>query len=253
MVGCFLNFLGVGMGSKNKGGKMHDDKNCTKAGDFLLKLCHSVTSVLSEATHHDINFSPMVQKISKTCLKPDIGCFVLFDGAFAGLVVINFTAEAAMEVYSQYLINMGLPKEELATVYTSDEVGNVMGELMNQILGDFTSKVSQELRTSITQSQPKMLTLNRQVRISVNAHLDKPHAYRVSFYTEKNNIFYMELAMDNTEFVQMQEFIPQTDVNPDKILADVEAQKELKQETKPAAEETMSASDADDLLASLGL
>ena len=240
------------MGSKNKSAKMYEEKDSTRAGDFLLKLCHSVTSVLSEATHHDINFSPMVQKISKTCLKPDIGCFVLFDGAFAGLVVINFTAEAAMEVYSQYLINMGLPKEELATVYTSDEVGNVMGELMNQILGDFTSKVSQELRTSITQSQPKMLTLNRQVRISVNAHLDKPQAYRVSFYTEKNNIFYMELAMDNTEFVQMDEFIPQMDVNPDEILANVEAQKEHKQEVKPV-EENMSASDADDLLASLGL
>ncbi|WP_406041173.1 DUF3334 family protein [Succinimonas sp.] len=240
------------MGSKKKCAKMYEEKDSTRAGDFLLKLCHSVTSVLSEATHHDINFSPMVQKISKTCLKPDIGCFVLFDGAFAGLVVINFTAEAAMEVYSQYLINMGLPKEELATVYTSDEVGNVMGELMNQILGDFTSKVSQELRTSITQSQPKMLTLNRQVRISVNAHLDKPQAYRVSFYTEKNNIFYMELAMDNTEFVQMDEFIPQTDVNPDEILANVEAQKEHKQEVKPV-EENMSASDADDLLASLGL
>ncbi len=240
------------MGSKKKCAKMYEEKDSTRAGDFLLKLCHSVTSVLSEATHHDINFSPMVQKISKTCLKPDIGCFVLFDGAFAGLVVINFTAEAAMEVYSQYLINMGLPKEELATVYTSDEVGNVMGELMNQILGDFTSKVSQELRTSITQSQPKMLTLNRQVRISVNAHLDKPQAYRVSFYTEKNNIFYMELAMDNTEFVQMDEFIPQADVNPDEILANVEAQKEHKQEVKPV-EENMSASDADDLLASLGL
>ena len=240
------------MGSKKKSAKMYEEKDSTRAGDFLLKLCHSVTSVLSEATHHDINFSPMVQKISKTCLKPDIGCFVLFDGAFAGLVVINFTAEAAMEVYSQYLINMGLPKEELATVYTSDEVGNVMGELMNQILGDFTSKVSQELRTSITQSQPKMLTLNRQVRISVNAHLDKPQAYRVSFYTEKNNIFYMELAMDNTEFVQMDEFIPQMDVNPDEILANVEAQKEHKQEVKPV-EENMSASDADDLLASLGL
>ena len=55
------------------------DKKKKKKGvftntDFLLKLCHSVSSVLSEATHHDINFSPMVQNISKTCLKPDIGC-----------------------------------------------------------------------------------------------------------------------------------------------------------------------------------
>ncbi len=128
--------------------------------DILLKLCHSVSSVLTEATRHEVNYSPMVQRISKTCLRPDIGCFVLFDGAFSGLVVINFTASAALEVYQNYLMNMGIPKEELATLHTSDEVGNVMGELMNQILGDFTNKVSQELQTSISQSQPRRTTIN---------------------------------------------------------------------------------------------
>ena len=65
--------------------------------DILYKLCNSVTGVLTEATHHEINYSPMVQRIGKTCLRPDIGCFVLFDGAFSGLVVINFTAAAALE------------------------------------------------------------------------------------------------------------------------------------------------------------
>lgn len=240
------------MGTKMK---ENNDGTIIKTTDFLLKLCHSVTSVLTEATHHDINFSPMVQKINKTCLKPDIGCFVLFDGAFSGLVVINFTGDAAMEVYSNYLLNMGLPKEELATVYTSDEVGNVMGELMNQILGDFTSKISQDLHTSITQSQPKMLTLNRQVRISVNANLDKPKAHRVSFYTEKNNIFYMELAMDDTNFVQMDDFTPQTEVNPDEILANVAAAQNSENQKKEQKFEQSSGSqdNADDLLASLGL
>ena len=62
--------------------------------DILLKLCHSVSSVLTEATRHEVNYSPMVQRIGKTCLRPDIGCFVLFDGAFSGLVVINFSQDA---------------------------------------------------------------------------------------------------------------------------------------------------------------
>ena len=126
--------MGKDKKNKNKG------KQLIKTTDFLLKLCHSETSVLTEATHHEINFSPMVQRITKTFLKPDIGCFVLFDGAFSGLVVVNFTADAAMEVYANYLLNMGIPQEELASNYTSDEVANVMGELLNQILGDFTSK-----------------------------------------------------------------------------------------------------------------
>jgi multiple sugar transport system permease protein len=83
----------------------------------------------------------MVQKINKTSLKPDFGCFVLFDGGFTGLVVINFTAKAALEVYTNYMRNMGMPEEELAISHTSDEVGDVLGELMNQLVGDFTNKI----------------------------------------------------------------------------------------------------------------
>ena len=220
--------------------------------DILLKLCHSVSSVLTEATRHEVNYSPMVQRISKTCLRPDIGCFVLIDGAFSGLVVINFTASAALEVYQNYLMNMGIPKEELATLHTSDEVGNVMGELMNQILGDFTNKVSQELQTSISQSQPKMLTLNKQVLISVDTNLDRPQARRVSFFTEKNNIFYMELAMDKTEFIQLHDFERREDVDPDSLLRSV-ANGESLGSNGSAAPTPSSSDDHDDLLASLGL
>ena len=221
--------------------------------DILNKLCNSVTGVLTEATHHDINYSPMVQRISKTCLRPDIGCFVLFDGAFSGLVVINFTAAAALEVYQNYLMNMGIPREELATVHTSDEVGNVMGELMNQIVGDFTGKVSQELHSSINQSQPKMLTLNKQVRISVDTNLDRPQARRVSFYTEKNNIFYMELAMDKTEFIQLHDFERNEEMDTDRLIDNIDKGIAIGNNGSSNGD-TKSNNDAqDDLLASLGL
>ena len=78
--------------------------------DVLLSLCNSVTGVLSAATQTQVRFSGMVQRISKTCLKPDIGCFVLFDGGFSGLVVINFSAAAAMELYQSYMLTMGMPE-----------------------------------------------------------------------------------------------------------------------------------------------
>ena len=221
--------------------------------DILHKLCNSVTGVLTEATHHEINYSPMVQRIGKTCLRPDIGCFVLFDGAFSGLVVINFTAAAALEVYQNYLMNMGIPREELATVHTSDEVGNVMGELMNQIVGDFTGKVSQELHSSINQSQPKMLTLNKQVRISVDTNLDRPQARRVSFYTEKNNIFYMELAMDKTEFIQLHDFERFEEMDTDRLIDNIDKGIAIGNNGSSNGD-TKSNNDAqDDLLASLGL
>lgn len=179
--------------------------------DLLKTLCNSVSRVLTTATQKPIRYSGMVQKISKTCLKPDIGCFVLFDGGFSGLVVLNFSAQAAMELYESYLLNMGMAREELAVSYTSDEVSNVMGELMNQMVGDFTGRVERELQTHITQNQPKMLVINKQVTLSVGANLDAPEARRVSFFTGKNNIFYLELAVDRTEFIKIAEFDPEED------------------------------------------
>ncbi|WP_319554013.1 DUF3334 family protein [uncultured Vibrio sp.] len=216
--------------------------------DILLKLCQSVSGVLTSATSSQVNYSAMVQKIHKTSLKPDFGCFVLFDGGFTGLVVINFTAKAALEVYTNYMRNMGMPEEELAISHTSDEVADVLGELMNQLVGDFTNKIRKELQTNITQNQPKMLSLNKQVILQVDTNLDRPQARRVTFSTANNNIFYLELAMDKTEFIQLEEFEIAEDENPDDIL---EATR--KKMAEKEAQQSQATDDAIDLLNQLGL
>ncbi len=215
--------------------------------DLLRSLCNSVTKVLSIATQSEIRYSGMVQRISKTCLKPDIGCFVLFDGGFSGLVVINFSAQAAMELYETYMVNMGMGREGLATAHTSDEVSNVMGELMNQIVGDFTGKVARELQTHITQNQPKMLAINKQVMLSVDTNLDRPEARRVTFYTNRNNIFYLELAIDHTEFIKLNDFEAAEAPDPDEVLAQVGSEP-----PKPVAQ-AESTAEQDELLRSLGM
>ncbi|MET1279830.1 DUF3334 family protein [Vibrio navarrensis] len=218
--------------------------------DILLKLCQSVSGVLTSATSSQINYSAMVQKINKTSLKPDFGCFVLFDGGFTGLVVINFTAKAALEIYTNYMRNMGMPEEELAVLHTSDEVGDVLGELMNQLVGDFTNKIRKELQTNITQNQPKMLSLNKQVLLSVDTNLDRPQARRVTFSTENNNIFYLELAMDKTEFIQLEDFEVGEDENPDDILEMTQANMRSKQQNQSSSDDLDIASD---LLDELGI
>jgi CheY-specific phosphatase CheX len=216
--------------------------------DLLTTLCSSVTRVLTVASQSRITYSAMVQRITKVGLKPDIGCFVLFDGGFTGLVVLNFSAEAAMEIYERYMLSMGMPKSELASSFTSDEVANIMGELMNQIVGDFTGKVRSELHTNITQNQPKMLVLNKQVTLSVDTPLDRPEMRRVSFFTERNNIFYLELAIDRTEFIKLHDFEKTEDVDPDTLLEREQANK------SPAPQaEAIGADDADELLKSLGM
>lgn len=217
--------------------------------DILRSLCNSVTKVLSIATQSQIHYSGMVQRITKTCLKPDIGCFVLFDGGFSGLVVINFSAQAAMELYESYMLDMGMAKEGLASSHTSDEVSDVMGELMNQIVGDFTGKVERELQTHITQNQPRMLVLNKQVMLSVDTNLDNPEARRVTFFTGRHNIFYLELATDRTEFIRLYDFEPEKAPDPDELIA--QANRESRDST--IVSQQTPANDSDDLLRSLGM
>lgn len=216
--------------------------------DLLTSLCNSVTRVLNVATQSKIHYSAMVQKITKIGLKPDIGCFVLFDGGFSGLVVLNFDGETALEIYQKYMLTMGMPKSELATSFTSDEVANILGELMNQIVGDFTGKVRRELQTNITQNQPKMLVLNKQVTLSVDTPLDRPELRRVSFFTEKNNIFYLELAIDRTEFIKLHDFEAHEVPDPDALL-------EMQQSSQEDAVVSHSSGDDDndELLKSLGM
>jgi chemotaxis protein CheY-P-specific phosphatase CheC len=217
--------------------------------DILTTLCKSVTQVLSSATDSQISYSAMVQKISRTCLRPDIGCFVLFDGGFTGLVVTNFTAPSAMEIYGKYMRNMGMPESDIASSHLSDDVANVMGELMNQIVGDFTHKVREQLHTSITQNQPKMMAINKQVQISVDTTMDRPQARRVTFTTANQNIFYLELAMDKTEFIKLHDFDIETNLDPDDIIANEKTKSEQK---APSASQSDGDID-DDFMAELGL
>lgn len=218
--------------------------------DLLVSLCNSVTRVLNVATQSKVHYSGMVQRITKIGLKPDIGCFVLFDGGFTGLVVLNFAAETAMEIYERYMLHMGMPKSELASSHTSDEVANIMGELMNQIVGDFTGKVRRELQTNITQNQPKMLVLNKQIVLSVDTPLDRPEMRRVSFYTETGNVFYLELAIDRTEFIRLRDFDASEITDPDALL---EQQRAAQQQGGGAAAAASFDTDADELLKSLGM
>lgn len=218
--------------------------------DLLTSLCNSVTRVLNVATQSKIHYSAMVQRITKIGLKPDIGCFVLFDGGFSGLVVLNFAGNAALEIYEKYMLSMGMPKSELASSFSSDEVSNILGELMNQIVGDFTGKIRRELQTNITQNQPKMLVLNKQVMLSVDTPLDRPEIRRVSFFTENNNIFYLELAIDRTEFIKLHDFDSSEIIDPDALL-DMEQADQSK--AAPAATAPVVDDESDELLRSLGM
>ncbi len=178
-------------------------KKTRTTDDVLLILCKSVQKVLSQTTRTDIQYSPTVQKINKTCLKPDIGCFVLFEGAFSGLIIINLSAGAAVEIYQNYMRQMGFKENEISEQHTSDDVGNMLGELMNQIVGDFQGEMEHQLMLSINQTQPKMLVVNKELILSINANIDRPQSRRVIFRTGSHKTFSLEMSMEKTDFIEL--------------------------------------------------
>ncbi|MBF0376229.1 MAG: DUF3334 family protein [Desulfamplus sp.] len=194
------------------------ENNIQSTDDILIILCNSVTKVLTKASGEDVSFSPIVQKISKTCLKPDISCFTIFEGGLSGLLIMNFTAEAAMEIYTSYMINMGMPKEELSILHTSDDVANVLGELMSQTMGRFQTELRQELQVSIKLSLPKMLVINKDVVISIDTKIETPQFRRVSFETENHRPFFLELGIEKTEFETLFPFEKEKEEDVEEIL-----------------------------------
>ena len=220
-----------------------------KSTDDILKLlCDSVQEVLSSVTKSPVSYSPMVQKIHKICLRPDIGTFVMFDGGFSGLVIINFSGASAVEIYQEYMVSMGMPLEELAQRHTSDEVGDTLAELMNQIVGDFQASIEAEMLVSVNQSQPKMLAINKEIALSISTQMERPQSRKVGFKTAMGNLFYLEMAMEKTEFIELHAFEKGERQDPDHIL-----QQNHENKNGAATDETSSGLVDDDLIAELGL
>jgi chemotaxis protein CheY-P-specific phosphatase CheC len=144
--------------------------------------------------------------------------------------------------------NMGMPEEEIAQNHLSDEVSNTLGELTNQVVGEFTAAIEHELQVSVNQSQPKMIAINREVALSINANLDNPQGRKVAFQTAGHKTFFIEMAMDKTTFVQLEEFDRGDRENADDIIAEENSRNKAKSDAK--AEDKSS---SDDLLDSLGI
>ena len=57
----------------------------------------------------------------------------------------------------------------------------------------------------------------------------------MTFYTGNNNIFYLELAMDRTEFIKVVDFEPQERPDPDALMAQANASAPPQRLNRPAA------------------
>lgn len=169
--------------------------------DIIANLfCQGTKKTLDKSTGKVLKYSNTIQAIPKVSLRPDIGCFVQFTGDYSGLVVMNFSGEAAMELYRSYMTNMGMPTEELATDFTSAEVVDTIGEMTNQIMGRSLRMVESAYDLTSYMGQPKAIALNSAITLTPDSEYQESRRIAYSLETHR---FYMEISLERTEFITM--------------------------------------------------
>lgn len=163
-------------------------------------LCEAVERVLTACTQKKVTYSPTIQSIPKITMKPDIGCFVMISGDYNGLLVMNFSGNAALSIYKSYMISMGLPENELSSHFTSNEVTDNIGEMVNQIMGEFMRRVAETYMLIAYCGQPKVLALNSAITLTIDS--DYRDNRRISFSIDHDR-FQLELALEQTEFITL--------------------------------------------------
>lgn len=169
--------------------------------DAISKIFLEITkTTLETTTQQNIAFSPIIQKIPKVRMKPDLTCFVEFNGDYNGLIVINLSANAAVELYKKYMITMGMPEDELENNFASPEIADSIGEITNQIMGQVMKDVEDKYELSALFGQPKALALNSAITLVIDT--DYGENRRLSFKIG-NYSFRIEIAMEKTEFISV--------------------------------------------------
>lgn len=163
---------------------------------FLATARHT----LKASTQLEVTYSSTIQKIPKVSMKPDLTSFVQFDGDYNGLVVMNFSANAAFAIYKSYMLTMGIPEDELGATVASPEVTDTIGEITNQIMGNLTRDIEEKYDLNADFGQPKALTLNSAITLVIDS--DYGENRRLSFKIGNYN-FRIEIAMEHTEFVNI--------------------------------------------------
>lgn len=161
-------------------------------------LALAAKKTLEKSTKKKIKYSPTLIAVPKVCLKPDLGSFVQFSGDYNGLVVMNFTTEAALDLYRNYMLSMGLPESELAKEATSSDVVDTIGELTNQIMGRTMQMVEAKFDLTSYFGQPKALALNS--AITLTPDLDYQDSRRIALSVDSSR-FHVELALEKLEFI----------------------------------------------------
>ncbi len=179
----------------------------------------AVKEVMDAATGTSHRCSRTYQKVATISLKPDVACFVQFNGDYSGLCIMNFSGAAALECYRRSMLHMGMPEEELATDFSSDDVVNSVGEFVNQIIGKARQLISIQFDLIANNNQPKAITITSSITLSIDSPILRPRCRKLCFKTSEGNAYYVEFSLDDTEFIMVSEGAEEEELDVDELMA----------------------------------
>jgi CheY-specific phosphatase CheX len=166
-------------------------------------LGQSTVEVMQRSSGSSAQFANYLQKIPSVNLKPDVSCFIQFEGDYRGLLVMNFPQETALEYYRASMIHMGMPPEEVSENYISDQVLDSVGEMVNQLIGKFRQKMQTKYGFFATNRRPKPLEIVDSILLSIQGvpNDDMERCRRLSFRFMDKFPFTIEFFLEKTEFI----------------------------------------------------
>lgn len=181
-------------------------------------LAETIKEVLYANTSINIRIAPTLQKINFIALRPDISAFLEFNGDYNGLLCMNFSKEAAYELYTNALKNLGFPEEEISKDPLSQEVINFVGEMVNQIIGNFRKKVELKYGLSAKNNQPMAIPISHTIIMYLETSLNNTQARKISLRTDSGYPFYAEFSLEQTEFIPLSSFEDDTEASVEDLL-----------------------------------
>ncbi|MBI5813991.1 MAG: DUF3334 family protein [Nitrospinae bacterium] len=169
----------------------------TSTLDFVRVFSTGVRDLVQGQTGKAVQVSKSAMHVTGIQITGDIGAFVTFNGDYSGIMVLNFEGGAALEIVQDTLSRLGLPKEDIPTHFSNDEVRNNIGEFCNQAVGRCRTMIQDKFDLSARANIPAVVPITVPIALSMVAKEPKDmECVRISFTTVKRNKFYMELAFE---------------------------------------------------------
>lgn len=177
-----------------------------------MAFCLATKNTLEKGIGKEVTYVKTIQSIPRVSIRPDIGCFVQFSGDYNGLVALTFSDKAALYLYRNYMLTMGLAADDLVDDATSAEVVDTIGEITNQIMGRAMRMVEAKYDLNSYFGQPKALALNNGISLVPEASSSNTMTSEESSTFDNRRIvfrledarFYLEIAMERIEFIKIE-------------------------------------------------